>query len=299
MLEFYKPEIRDRDWIQSLLSASGGMGSQDAFGTLFIWAGKYHTRICLRDDLLFTRYGKESYRFGFPVSTKNGEALYHGISLLIQNAEELGMPLHLWGMTAVERDWLDALFPGRFRFTSTPDDSDYLYDSRDLAELAGRKYHSKRNHIARFRRQYDYSYEPVTADNLSDCEAVAREWCHLHGCGGELRDENCAIVRTLRHYDDLHFRGGLIRIEGKPVAFTMGEEINPEVFDVHFEKALDGYDGLYPTINQEFAARELTGYRLINREEDMGIPGLRKAKQSYYPAILLEKFSAELVSPNL
>lgn len=91
----------------------------------------------------------------------------------------------------------------------------------------------------------------------------------------------------------------LIRIEGKPVAFTMGEEINSEVFDVHFEKALDGYDGLYPTINQEFAVRELTGYRLINREEDMGIPGLRKAKQSYYPAILLEKFSAELVSPNL
>ena len=132
MLEFYKPEIRDRDWIQPLLSASGGMGSQDAFGTLFIWAGKYHTRICLRDDLLFTRYGKESYRFGFPVSTKNGEALYHGISLLIQNAEELGMPLHLWGMTAVERDWLDAGAAGVTEAVFGKGEMVRLYDSRGI-----------------------------------------------------------------------------------------------------------------------------------------------------------------------
>ena len=128
--------------------------------------------------------------------------------------------------------------------------------------------------------------------NLEDCRQVARAWCLAHGCGGGLKDENCAIGKALDHFEALAFVGGLIRIDGKAVAFTAGEAINDQVFDVHFEKALDGYDGLYPAINQAFAEHALSGYRWINREEDMGLEGLRRAKASYYPAEVLEKFTA-------
>ncbi len=292
MLKFYTPTIQDKTWIQPILTAAGGLGSEDAFGTLFIWSGSYHTRVCRWENLLLTSYGAAAVTYGFPVGAKTQQQLLGALEALRQDAREHGRPLKLWGMTQQECEQLEQVMPGFFQFSSTPNDSDYLYASQDLATLAGRKYHSKRNHIARFRRQYSYTYEKVTPENLADCEEVARQWCQAHGCGGELKDENCAIVRTLRHYQELGFCGGLIRIEGKPVAFTAGEEINPTVFDIHFEKALDGYDGLYTLINQEFAAHELTGYQWINREEDMGIEGLRKAKNSYYPALVLEKFTA-------
>ncbi len=292
MLEFHTPTLDDKHWAQPILTAAGGLGSEDAFGTLFIWSGSYHSRICRWRDMVLTCFGKNTLTYGFPVGARSPEELREVLELLRHDAEERGIPLRLWGMTAEEKEQIESVLPGFFQYSSTPNDSDYLYASSDLAQLAGRKYHSKRNHIARFRKQYSYTYETVTPDNLSDCEFVAREWCHAHGCGGELKDENCAIVKTLRNYEALGFRGGLIRVEGKPVAFTAGEEINPTAFDIHFEKALDGYDGLYTLINQEFAAHELTGYQWINREEDMGIEGLRKAKNSYYPACVLEKFNA-------
>lgn len=289
MLEFHTPKIEDREWVQPILSASGGMGSESAFGTLFIWSGSYQIRIARYEDFVLLRYGRDLHSYGFP---KGKGDLSDVLELLRRQAQEEGQVLRFWGLSPEEKGWLESQYPGQFAFSSTLDDSDYVYESQALAELSGRKYHGKRNHIAKFRKQYAYTYEPVTAENLPDCEVVAREWCLAHGCGGGLQDENCAIVKTLENFQALGFQGGLIRVEGKPVAFTAGEEVNPEVFDIHFEKALDGYNGLYTVINQEFVSHALTGYRWVNREEDMGIPGLRKAKESYYPAFLLEKYSA-------
>ena len=103
-----------------------------------------------------------------------------------------------------------------------------------------------------------------------------------------------ALRKAFANFEELKLSGGLIRIEGKPVAYTIGEEINPQVFLLHFEKALAGYDGLYAAINNEFARRNLSGYQYINREEDLGLEGLRKAKLSYHPAIILEKYRAVL-----
>ena len=279
MLEFHTPKIEDREWVQPILSASGGMGSESAFGTLFIWSGSYQIRIARYEDFVLLRYGRDLHSYGFP---KGKGDLSDVLELLRRQAQEEGQVLRFWGLSPEEKGWLESQYPGHFAFSSTLDDSDYVYESQALAELSGRKYH----------KQYAYTYEPVTAENLPDCEVVAREWCLAHGCGGGLQDENCAIVKTLENFQALGFQGGLIRVEGKPVAFTAGEEVNPEVFDIHFEKALDGYNGLYTVINQEFVSHALTGYRWVNREEDMGIPGLRKAKESYYPAFLLEKYSA-------
>ena len=156
----------------------------------------------------------------------------------------------------------------------------------------------KRNHLSRFARTYSFTYEDLGPDNLEACLEIAKAWADQSMSTGEKvkspERELGALSLAIRHFDALALSGGLIRIDGKPVAFTIGEEINSKLFLLHFEKALSGYDGLYAAINHEFAARNLSGYEYINREEDMGIEGLRRAKLSYYPAILLDRYTAEL-----
>ena len=211
---------------------------------------------------------------------------------MLADAKEAGCKFRLWGLTKQETEQLEEAMPGMFRFQLDRDASDYIYASQDLIHLAGRKFHGKRNHLARFQRSYNWSYEDITPENYADCKKIAHEWCVQNGgCGKEdgTDDETCAINMAFRSFEELKLSGGLLRVDGKPVAFTVGEEINPEVYLLHFEKALSGYEGLYAAINHEYAANHLENYRYINREEDLGIEGLRKAKLSYNPAILLEK----------
>ncbi|HIR46815.1 MAG TPA: DUF2156 domain-containing protein [Candidatus Caccousia avicola] len=291
MLNFYYPELKDRDWVQPILSASGGLGSEHAFGTMYVWRWTYCRRICRYKDFLLSGFGKDLRAYVVPEGTGD---LREAVEVLIEDAKERGIPFRLWGVTKERLEEYESLFPGKFDYIPLRDDADYLYRSEDLIQLAGRKLHGKRNHLAQFNRSYQWTYEEVSRENFKDCMAVAHEWCLKHGSCGEdgHSEENCAVAAALHGFEPLGMKGGLIRIEGKPVAFTVGEEINPRCFVIHFEKAVDGYNGLYAAINHEFAANALSGYEYINREEDMGIEGLRKAKLSYQPAILLEKYMA-------
>ena len=298
MLKFEYPTIEDRAWLQPILSKTGFMGSETAFGTLFIWSGAYHSRVCRKDGYVLLSSGEHSHTYNFPIPEDAGAQhdLADALRLLMQDAEGNGHRFQMWGMTQREIALMEEVLPDTFEYSLDRDGSDYIYNTGDLIDLPGRKFHGKRNHVARFHRDYQSSYEDVTPENLDDCRQIAREWCELNGCDSEngLDKEFCAQKRAFDHFEALHLSGGLIRIDGKPVAFTVGEEINPEVFLLHFEKALPGYNGLYAAINQEFAAHRLSGYRYVNREEDVGIEGLRKAKLSYNPTILLQKYRAVL-----
>lgn len=299
MLNFDFPEISDREWLSPQLSASGKLGSEWAFGTLFIWKNTYYSKICRFEDCTLFCFSGPLHTYNMPLCDKN--RLPEIMELLISDAAEKGHRFQLWGATKEQAEELERLFPGRFHFEADRNGADYIYKADDLIHLSGRKYHGKRNHISQFERKYDWSYEDLTHDNLEDCRAVAKEWCVTHG-GCQDKDgfasEPCAIDRALKWFDELHLAGGLIRVEGNPVAFTIGEEINPKTYLLHFEKALDGYDGLYAVINHEYASRHLEQYELINREEDMGIEGLRKAKLSYRPAILLERYRVTLAEEH-
>lgn len=295
MLQFEFPELSDREWLQPRLAASGNLGSESAFGTLFIWRDTYYSKVCRRGDCILLCFSGPLHTYNFPLCRQ--ESLPELMELMISDAAEKGFPFQMWGVTKACTEELEETFPGRFQFKMDRNGSDYIYKTEDLIQLAGRKYHGKRNHIAQFERQYDWSYEDLSAENLEDCSAVAKEWCRTHdGCKDRngFASEPCALERALNHFEELHLGGGMIRIGGKPVAFTVGEEINPKVYLLHFEKALDGYDGLYAAINHEYAARHLSSYELVNREEDMGIEGLRKAKLSYHPEILYEKYLVTL-----
>ena len=198
----------------------------------------------------------------------------------------------------MERDRLEALYPGRFRFHSVRDSADYVYETEQLAQLHGKKLQAKRNHCNRFEAAYpDYRVLPLTADQLPRCRAFTDEWYRLHFLENDPADyalEQRAIGLAFDHFDALGMTGLVLEVEGEVVAFAMGNPIRPDMFDVNFEKARADMNGPYPMINREFARRIAeTPYRFLNREDDMGLEGLRRAKESYIPDLLLEKLLAE------
>lgn len=288
-LAFREPRLEDATWMNGLLRTSGFRSSEYAFTTLFMWRRFYHNRIARLGDTLFIKSQEGQDRFFLlPV----GGDMRENLLLLKDYAHDRGHPLRLFVTDAAWLPRLEAWFPGGFDVKPMREEFDYLYAVEDLATLQGKKYHGKRNHINSFSEQYAWSYEAITDGNTPDVLEMAQEWCRQKGnCQDEsLRSEKCAIREALAHRTELSLTGGLIRVEGRVVAFTFASPINGEVVDIHVEKALPDYAAAYAVINREFAARELSGYRYINRENDMGIEGLRRAKKSYQPAILLEKF---------
>ncbi|MCE5314416.1 MAG: phosphatidylglycerol lysyltransferase domain-containing protein [Armatimonadota bacterium] len=172
------------------------------------------------------------------------------------------------------------------------DDSDYLYLASDLIDLKGRKYDGKRNWVSRFKSEYDYEY--VRMPHVSPQEAIefADYWCEQRDCrtNESLKKEYCAVYEMLSNFDALGIIGGAIKVNGSVAAFSLGEALNPQTLVIHVEKAGSGMNGIYQTINNEFATHEGAKFEYINREQDLGIPGLRKAKSSYCPVKMVETY---------
>ncbi|MDR1564506.1 MAG: phosphatidylglycerol lysyltransferase domain-containing protein [Oscillospiraceae bacterium] len=292
MLEFKEPEIADKAWVDPLLKISDYMGCAYSFGNLYTWRASFTTRIARHGDVLFVKNNDAHNQFAFPAGRV--ENLSECIELMQQNAAKHSVPLVIRGVTAEQKALLEAAVPNSFTYASDRDWFDYVYNTSDLINLAGKKYHGKRNHIAKFNREFpNWSYEALSQENLDDCRAMLKEWYAQASPEDKgLQSEEAAINDALESYEALDFKGAIIRVDGKPVAFTMGERLNSNTFCIHFEKALSAFPGSYPMINREFCEHELAEYQYVNREEDIGIEGLRKAKLSYYPAILLEKFRA-------
>lgn len=184
-----------------------------------------------------------------------------------------------------------SLLPPGTRVVEDRDNGDYVYRREELATLAGRHFTKKRNHINQCLAAYPCQYEIITPETAAECLAMQARWCAARDCKTEsgLCGENLAIEETLRHYHDFGLIGGAIRIEGTIEAFSLGEALNHSTAVCHFEKAMPQFQGLSQLINQWFARNSLSGFTSINREQDLGIPGLRRAKESYYPDHLVEK----------
>jgi len=301
-LEFQLPKPEDAQWAQPLLYAAGRMGCEFCFGNIFAWSLQYTTEIARGDGFFFSRNtshhtGHKAYCFPICVSRgcdeRDVRALQGAVALLKEDAQ--GKKLRLYGLETKDVTRLEAAFPGKFTFEPDRDYFDYIYLQADLACLAGKKYHSKRNHIAHFvKNQSGWSYREITPGDLDECLAMAGRWEALHAGRDPagLEQEARALHRAFAHYDDFGMRGGLVRLGGKLAAFTVGEPLNQTTFVTHFEKAYPDIPGAYQMINRCFAEQTLAGFKYINREEDLGNEGLRRAKLSYHPAMLLEKFRA-------
>lgn len=296
MLIFKEIELSDKPWVDALLGNCHKMSCEYCFGNFFIWKCAYREKIARVNDYLIVLMnddgGERGISFLYPAGVGDIRPV---IDSLLDYCAGNGLELRMHSASAGEVAQLEELYPGKFVYTANRDYSDYIYTVQDLTELRGKKYHGKRNHIARF-KQKEWSFEPINDDNFADCLAMNREWCRRRDCGRDesIREEQCAVGRSFRYFKELSFFGGLLRQEGKVVAYTIGERLNADTVCVHMEKAFAEVEGAYPAINREFVANLCREYTYVNREEDLGVEGLRKAKLSYQPAILLEKYDVRL-----
>ena len=302
-LDFQAPRPQDIQWAEPLLLAADRMGCEFCFGNIYAWSLRYGTEIARADGIFFSRstsvkHGRRAYGMPLGETMSRPEALRGAVMRLKEDAARGGTRgggLHFYGLEARDVRLLEDAFPGEFAFEPDRDSFDYIYAQSDLAALAGKKYHSKRNHIARFvKDNADWRYEEITPGNLEECLAMANRWEALYTDRDPegLEQEARALCRACAHYEAFGMRGGLLRVGGELIAFTLGEPLSRNTFATHFEKAYPQIPGAYQMINRCFAEHTLKGFAYINREEDLGSDGLRKAKQSYHPAILLEKYKA-------
>jgi hypothetical protein len=178
-----------------------------------------------------------------------------------------------------------------FTIRTDHDNSDYVYKVRDLADLPGRNYAKKRSHVKQCLNSYQCSFERITAHNIDECRDLLNRWCQTRQCAldPDLCGESKANRTTLDHFSDFNLLGGAIRVDGLIQAFSLGERLNQSTAVCHFEKAMPQFTGLSQLINQWFARECLQEFTFVNREQDLGIAGLRQAKESYHPDHLIEK----------
>lgn len=325
MLPFRPPEISDRIAVANAVAEAGYMGSDASFANIYLLRKKYGTEIALQEGFLFRYYNGQGSRRGYAFPLGEGD-LPQALAAIEADARDSGRPLEFCLVDEPRAQILRDCFGEQsaakgaegaaIRFAENRGDSDYLYSAESLANLPGTTYRKKRNHISRFNRTYaNYELREISQENVADALQVEKLWmnngaepcepsCECEEAAWAERSEDeksriveyCAIEEALQNFEALGMKGAILYVEGKPVGMTMASRIIPSVWDIHFEKVIDEYanNGGYAVINKMFA-ETLTGARLINREEDIGIEGLRKAKLSYYPLTILDKSHATVM----
>ena len=295
MIDWKKVTLEDRTWITEKLKEDNRSGCEYTFGNNYIWRDVYKVEAALLYDCCLIKHkysGRESY--AFPLG--NGDKR-RAVEALLEDTGARGVSLHFASLLAEDKEFLERYFPGEFRISAERDSFDYIYTTEKLTKLAGKKLHGKRNHIARFRDSHDWKYEMMSEENIPACMEMNRRWCEMNKerWNADMEQEQMAVKEAFRDFKELAFTGGVLYADGEVVGFTIGEPLNTDTFVVHIEKAFPQIQGAYPMINQQFVEHACQEYTYVNREEDTGAEGLRKAKLSYYPDILLEKYSAEAV----
>lgn len=291
MIEFKDITLQDKDTITAYTMNSCRRNCDLSFSNLCSWRFLYDTKFAIVDDfLVFKFWAGGELAYMMPVGSGNPEK---AVRALIEDARQEGQPFCMLGTCSCMREDLESIAPGQFTFTADRDYADYIYLRSDLATLRGKKFQSKRNHINKFRNTYpNHEYLPITPDRIQECLDLEAEWCKVNHCDQQegTGNERRALIYALHHFEELGLAGGVLRVDGKIVAFTFGMPINKETFGIHVEKADTRIDGAYAMINHEFANHVPEQYIYLNREEDLGLEGLRKAKLSYQPETILEKY---------
>ncbi len=242
--------------------------------------------------MIFSQFSRRSV---YPYPLGSGDKR-RALDAIIADAAERGIPCRITGICKQERETLEALYPSKFRFHADEGSFDYVYDINDLADLKGKKYHGKRNHLHRFHEAFpNYTVEELSEGNLARVRLMVKDWYvkRLHeNPNGDYHMEEAALERALRYYKELCMEG-IVLLDGERVlAVTLASRLSEDTFDVHFEKALSDVQGAYTAVNAELARHIRVKYpsvRYLDREEDMGLEGLRKAKESYHPHHKIEK----------
>jgi len=307
-LIFKDIELSDSKWIRELFSVPDYNSEDYNFTFQFLWKNTFRSKVARIGDLVLIQYnmdGRKSYLT--PVGRADEHQVADIINSMLNENSLLGDDgrLVFYGVLPSQMDFLERYFGGRFTSEISRMGADYIYDAQALKTLSGKKYQAKRNFANGFRRLYRWRFEPICESNMEECLQMNDEWCRRNGCGQDFwkNNEFCAVRVALNNYKALDLDGGLLRVEGNVVAFTIGERTSSDTLLVHIEKALTEYRGAYQAMSQEFLGymdgvlrqREnipegTPAFTLVNREDDSGDENLRKAKMEYHPIEIKEKY---------
>lgn len=298
-MQFFDISIDSKSTINDFFRAQRIEASDMLFGNLYIWHFSRTIRYALIDDCLvvWTKFPNEPYPFIFyPLGRGNRKV---AIEKMKEYFLDNQMPFSLRSLESYQQNELQSLFPNSFEIAPNRDRFDYIYNIDELITLSGRTLHKKKNHLNRFLKLYaDFSYERVDSGNALEVLEAYKAWFENSDKSARensgLRNEMLGIEASLRNFSALDMKGAIIRIDGKIAAFSLAEQINKDSVVIHIEKGNTFYDGIFQAINQQFLKNDFAHLRFVNREEDLGIEGLRKAKMSYKPCRFIEKANAIL-----
>lgn len=293
-LQFHKVTLEDKEWIQELMDKSNYPSSEFCFSNSFDWREIYDIKAARMGDYVILKSGKHHPTYLYPAGVGDIAPV---IKALIEDAKENDVPFGMFGILEQNVQVLKDLFPDRFEYIYDRDHSDYIYTTESLSTLSGKKLHAKRNHIHKFEENNpDWSYEQLTPENLGEAWEMNAKWCEVNGCSKDesLKNEACAVRNAFDYFEPLGLQGGLLRAKGEVIAYSIGRPLNSNTFIVHIEKAFAEIQGAYPMMNQQFVLHNCQDFEFVNREDDTGAENLRKAKLSYYPYKILDKYYVRL-----
>lgn len=285
-MEWKEYGIQDKEIIDEYLKGKFNISDYN-FTNQYLWSIGEESKYKIENNVLIVKgvFAEEEYYY-MPVpkdkTDDNLKALVEVIREIIQDGHRIILVPEEW-KEILEKDFI--LEEKRESF-------DYIYNSKDLGTLKGRKYSKKKNKINNFTKTYNYTYERISEDNINEIIEFQKNWCLERECDTIpiLKNENLGIMNLLNHYTEMDYIGAMIKIENKVIAYSLGEILNDDYGVIHIEKGLNEYTGSYQLINQLFAQNEFSNCKYINREDDFGDEGLREAKESYHPAFLLKKY---------
>ncbi len=288
-MEFKNITFKDLDTLKKYLNKSNSYSYCNTPTTFFMWqklmeykiyesANKDYLIIMFLNNTFYIPFG--NIELGLKDLTEHCKQKSTKLKIIASEGERMTRCLKFFKQQNIY-----------LKIGEVPEEFEYIYNTLDLIELKGKKYHSKRNHITNFIKTYNFTFEILNEKNQQEFLNLSEQWCKEKNSNDHTVEiEQDAIKMLINKKNELGIFGGAIRVNGKLAAFSLASEINEETADIHVEKALKDFPNAYTVINNCFAKEVLSKYKYINREDDMGLEGLRKAKLSYHPCKILKKY---------
>ncbi len=268
--------------------------SDMTFTNLYIWSFGRERFYCEQNGFLFVKvkYSDSEPFFFLPV----GEGDFKGAVEKLIEEESGNMKIVFKSVTEEKAETLKNLFPDKFEYIEERERFDYVYSVKELIELSGKKFHKKKNQVNNFMKNYEWEYVRYTGNEIAELLKLQQLWCDINRCSEDLwlSSEEAGIIKAVENFEKLNFRAGAIKVDGEIAAFSFGEQVSSDTVVIHIEKGDSRFDGVYQMMNNIFLKEEFSDMTYVNREEDLGIEGLRQAKMSYNPVKLVKKISVEM-----
>lgn len=281
-MNWKKLTIESRNELQNFLKEKFETSDMN-FTNLFLWSFSENIQYAIEGDIVYIKGVYEGDEYYFSPVSKNGSK--DEVISAVKRIKEYG------GKIVFIPESYEDFLKEKFILVEERDSFDYIYLQEDLAELKGRKFSSKKNKINKFKKMYNFTYEKISKENIEDIRAFQRRWTENRKEDAIIISETLGIEELLNNYERLELRGGIIKVDGKIVAYAIGEKLTENMGVIHIEKGILDYQGSYQMINMYVAKEEFSDVEFINREDDFGSIGLREAKLSYQPIKFLKKYS--------